>query len=170
MNIKETGFTLVELLITLAIFVILVTVGVPSFKNTYEQIRADNGIREIQQALSYARNQAISYGATVTMCANNNGSCGTDWGDGYLIYVSDNGGTMLQGESGEDAMLKVHSGFDSKDFVSFSGGNLVRFNSAGLASASGTFTYSPGSSSSAYSTTSVLSSSGKSQITESSSS
>ena len=102
---QAQGFTLVELLISIAILVILVSVGIPAMKNTYEQIRADNGIRDIQQGLTFTRSYAVSYGAFVTMCANNNGSCREDsnsgWSKGYLIFVSDAAGNALQGESHE---------------------------------------------------------------------
>ncbi|WP_283164215.1 GspH/FimT family pseudopilin [Shewanella corallii] len=170
MDRKAQGFTLVELLIALTILVILVSVGIPSMKSSYEHIRADNGIRDIQQGLTFARSYAISYGASVSICANNNGTCGSDWKNGYLIYVSDTAGTMLQGESGNDGILKVHEGFDDGDFVKYSGGNRVIFNSSGLVSSPNTqtnFVYCPGSKSSSMSLTSELLLSGKSRLDES---
>ncbi|MCF1459393.1 MAG: GspH/FimT family pseudopilin [Shewanella sp.] len=167
---QAQGFTLVELLITIAILVILVSVGFPAMKNTYEQIRADNGIRDIQQGLTFARSYAVSYGVSVSMCANNNGSCGSDWSKGYLIYVSDAAGNILQGESGNDGMLKLHEGFDDGDFLKYSGGDRVTFNSSGLVSTPGeesSFVYCPGSQISPYSLTSELLHSGKSRLNES---
>ena len=170
MDRKTVGFTLVELLITLTIFVILASVGIPSMKSTYDHIRANNGIRDIQQGLTFARSYAVSYGASVSMCANNNGTCGSDWSKGYLVYVSDTAGAILQGESGNDGILKVHEGFDDGDFVKYSDGNRVIFNSSGLVSSPSQeshFVYCPGSKTSAMSLTSELLLSGKSRLNES---
>ena len=66
------GFTLVEVLVTLAIATILITIAVPSFTSLYDSHRADNAIQEIKQTLDYARNQAINYQRKIIFCLTKN--------------------------------------------------------------------------------------------------
>ncbi|MGI2257739.1 GspH/FimT family pseudopilin [Shewanella sp. GXUN23E] len=155
MSARSQGFTLVELMITVTIFVILVTVGVPSMKNTYEQIRASSANSELQQALAFARSTAVSYGTTVTVCPNNNGACGNNWIDGFLIY--------LRKPNNEMVILKEHSGFNSDDYLVYDK-DSVSFSSTGLITGNfdtGVFKYCPGSRTSASSVATELSRSGK---------
>lgn len=119
------GFTLVELMVTIAVAAILLTVGVPSLKSLYDAYRGSSEISRIQQALSFARNQAIGYGAPVGVCPNSNGtSCGDSWQSGLLIYA-----TTTANTASVSKVLKVVEGFNSSDRVV---GDKVVFRPDGL--------------------------------------
>ncbi|MCH1924384.1 GspH/FimT family pseudopilin [Shewanella sp. C32] len=138
MRKMPNGFTLVELMVTIAVAAILLTVGVPSLKSLYDAYRGNSEISRIQQALSFARNQAISYGAPVAVCPNNNGtSCGSDWQSGLLIYATTTADTATVSK-----VLKVVEGFNSSDRIA--GGKIV-FRPDGLTSntAQVSFIYCP---------------------------
>lgn len=66
---KLFGFTLVELMVTIAVAAILLTIGVPSLISVYEGVRVNNNIAKIHDIMVFARNQAVSYGATIKVCA-----------------------------------------------------------------------------------------------------
>ena len=66
------GFTLIELMITVAIFAILVGIGVPSYQNTVQQNRIDDASTLINSALSYAKNTAIAHNRPLYMTASGN--------------------------------------------------------------------------------------------------
>ena len=107
---KLLGFTLVELMVTIAVAAILLTIGVPSLLSIYEQSRADNNIRKIHDAFAFARNQAVSYGITVNVCPYETAtSCGstTDWSKGMRVYI----------DGGTDKELRVIDGFNSNDLI-----------------------------------------------------
>ncbi|WP_263260275.1 GspH/FimT family pseudopilin [Pseudomonas sp. RIT-PI-S] len=59
------GFSLIELLITVAVMVIAVTVVIPSFSGLIARNRADADMAEIARALGYARLEAINRGQRV---------------------------------------------------------------------------------------------------------
>ncbi|WP_051484494.1 GspH/FimT family pseudopilin [Shewanella waksmanii] len=157
------GFTLVELMVTMVIAIILITVGVPSMKSMYEAYRSEGEVRRIQQSLLLTRNYAVSYGSRVTMCPTANAGCGTDWSAGYHIFID--GGTD-NSIDGTDEVLQQFDAFNTSDFVTFDG-NAISFTPDGLVAAnstSGTFVYCPGSKTSEESRGITISASGRIQF------
>ncbi len=61
MQHKMAGFTLIELMITITVAAILLTIGVPSLVSLYEGMRVNNNITKIHDIMVFARNQAVSY-------------------------------------------------------------------------------------------------------------
>ncbi|RLV59634.1 prepilin-type N-terminal cleavage/methylation domain-containing protein [Parashewanella curva] len=120
---KINGFTLVEMMITIAVAAILLTVGVPSLTSFYQQVRAEQNIKQIQSLLAYARNQATSYQRSITICPKSNSTsstCGNDWHEGMVVYatmgLSGTGGT---GSSPTQKTLRQLSKFDDGDSINF---------------------------------------------------
>ena len=66
---KSLGFTLIELMITIAIVAILIGIGVPSYQNTVQQSRIHDATALINSALSYAKNTAMAHNRTLYMGA-----------------------------------------------------------------------------------------------------
>lgn len=133
MQNKMVGFTLVELMVTIAVAAILLTVGVPSLVTLYEGMRVNNNITKIHDIMVFARNQAVSYGTTVNVCPFATAtSCGTstDWSKGIRVYI------------GTDKELRVIDGFHSSDKIKGSINSLT-FSADGLSSG-GTLIYCPG--------------------------
>lgn len=130
---KLLGFTLVELMVTIAVAAILLTIGVPSLISVYEGVRVNNNIAKIHDIMVFARNQAVNYGTTVNVCPFATAtSCGTstDWSKGIRVYI------------GTDKELRAINGFHSSDKITGSVDSLT-FTSDGLSSA-GTLIYCPG--------------------------
>ncbi|TWX69752.1 prepilin-type N-terminal cleavage/methylation domain-containing protein [Colwellia demingiae] len=65
---KELGFTLIELMITIAVAAIIMAVAVPSLSSFTAKIRVDNEISELQRLLLTTRNAAINSGQNATLC------------------------------------------------------------------------------------------------------
>jgi len=87
------GFTLVELLVTIAIAAIIISVGAPSFSSLITSNDSDNAIRRVAAGLAYARSEAVSRGVSnIYMCPSSNGVvCSTDWSDGWLVFADMDG-------------------------------------------------------------------------------
>ncbi|MGF6204668.1 GspH/FimT family pseudopilin [Pseudomonas frederiksbergensis] len=77
MDHRTKGFTLVEVLITLAIFLILITMAVPMFTRSIQSTRADTEVGDLQRALNYARLEAIDRGVTTRLRPTAGGSVWT---------------------------------------------------------------------------------------------
>ena len=109
---KAKGFTLLELMITLAIVAILLVVAVPSFQTFIESNRLTASSNLFLTMLSYARSEAVRRGGTVSICAGSNNACvcnagdGCDnnWKNGYLIFFDANGNCTIDAQ---DQVLRV---------------------------------------------------------------
>ena len=115
---KNSGFTLLELLITLAIVAILLTVGVPSLRSMMQGNQLVASTNELLSALHVARSEAIKSNSRVTICESSNGtSCTTtgDWKDGWIVFIDADGLLDNTGSAciatGTDCLLRVHNGF-----------------------------------------------------------
>jgi Tfp pilus assembly protein FimT len=145
MKTHHTGFSLVELMVTLVVAMLLVSVGVPSMKALYEGIRVNNIIDTIESSFVLARNQAVNYGSRVSICPLNGSSCSGNWIDGFSVFI-DNGvlGTIDTTAGITDTVITVVDGFNDDDFIKSDLG-IFSFNADGLVAASGRISYCPGS-------------------------
>lgn len=92
---RNSGFTLIELMVTVVVAGILLTLAVPSMRTFIQNARIANQTNEFIADLNFARTEAIKRGANVTLCKSNNPtaaapSCtdaGTDWAIGRIIFI-----------------------------------------------------------------------------------
>lgn len=101
------GLSLVELMITLAVGVILLTIATPSFVNMAQNNRAATQTNELLSALHIARSEAATRGVPVSVCASANAlTCATagDWPKGWIVFT-DAAGAAGSVDAG-DAVLR----------------------------------------------------------------
>ena len=99
---RQRGFTLIELIITVAIVVILLTVGVPSFQEMMRSNRAATHANEFLTALNFARSEAVKRGRNVSLCpSTDQATCtgGTNWAAGWIVFFVN--------DDGDDEVLRV---------------------------------------------------------------
>lgn len=82
---KQHGFTLVELMIGLAIAAIVLTLGVPSFTDMVRNNRMTSQVNELVIALNLARSEAIKRGTSIDV---SNAAGDSDWKDGWTVEVN----------------------------------------------------------------------------------
>lgn len=89
---KHNGFTLVELMVTLTVAAILLTVGVPSMRDLILNNSLTATTNMFTSSLNIARSEAIKQGRTANLCVSDNqASCsGTNWRLGWLAWVDSN--------------------------------------------------------------------------------
>lgn len=84
------GFTLLELMTTLVVASIVLSVGVPSFVDIARNSRAAANANELVSALSLARSEAIRRSARVGVCGTSDGaSCDGSWDQGWIVFVDE---------------------------------------------------------------------------------
>ncbi|HSD16084.1 MAG TPA: GspH/FimT family pseudopilin [Thermomonas sp.] len=85
------GFTLIELMVTVAVMVILAAIAAPNMTEIINNRRAVGQAEELVASLQLARAEAIRRNARVTVCAGTGSTCSgsTTW-DNWTIFGRDN--------------------------------------------------------------------------------
>ncbi len=141
---KGNGFSLIEVIVTLAIAAIVLSIGVPSFQSYTQNNRQTIAINELATALQFARNSAITHRTRTAMCKSSDGAnCTTDgtWTQGWIVFSDANNNNTL--DAGENT-LRVHGAVQGNVTISGNANtaDLVAFNPQGiLASLNGRITY-----------------------------
>lgn len=128
----ETGFTLTELLITIALLAIIAQIALPAWQEFIAKNRSQALMHSIEHAVHHARSIAVTQRHKTELCGSlDQDSCHSDWSQGWLIReppASPASRTApLQINALDDLSLKLQwAGFQQR----------IVFNSSGLSSAS----------------------------------
>ena len=138
-NSSGRGFSMIELVITIAIAAILLTLAIPSFTSFLNSNRVSGQANELLATFQTARLESIRRGARVVVCGSSNANAATPscsgtaaWG-GWISFVDtdsdevfDTGETLLQANLLSGVTATASSNI----------GALVTFRSDGLARSS----------------------------------
>lgn len=139
---RTRGFTLMELLVVIALIAVFVTVAVPSYHKMLEDNRIVAALNAFAGTLAESRSEAVTRGVNVVVCPSDNAvsgsptcaSAGTAWASGWISFVdADNSHDFNSG----DTLLRQHGPLDSTIVLGDIGGgtvgNYIEFNRMGFA-------------------------------------
>ena len=97
------GFSLIELLVTIAIAAIIAGVAAPSFSKMMNANRIQTAASALQGDMMFARTEAVKRGLWVSICpSTDQATCTTtnSWANGWIVFNDINGsGTIQTGDN-----------------------------------------------------------------------
>jgi type IV fimbrial biogenesis protein FimT len=129
---RTRGFTLIELMVTLAVLVILLGLGVPSFRAFIGSQKVKSGTYELMTSLVLARSEAVKRNGNVTVTPTSS----TDWSSGWKVGIT---GVVLHKQEAIGA-LTVTTYTDSTCTTTGTVASIV-YNSSGRAAASSCYKF-----------------------------
>lgn len=104
---KNHGFTLIELIITLAVVSIVLVTGIPMLNQMTDNNRLVTQINLIAGSLAIARSEAIKTGSVVTVCASSDSAtCNvTTWQSGWIVFTDVDKDAVV--DSGVDEVIQI---------------------------------------------------------------
>lgn len=128
-GVVAKGFTLTELMTTISIAAILLTVGIPTFARINDTSLMRQQIQSAQMIVATARSQAIIQRAFVTVCAlNDNNECHRDWQNTITAFQDANNNQLLESE---DRILYSVAPVDNSKIVRQFNRDFIRFRPSG---------------------------------------
>ncbi|HUX29636.1 MAG TPA: GspH/FimT family pseudopilin [Thiobacillus sp.] len=127
------GFTLVELLVVLAVGAVLLAIAIPSYAFLVNSSRLAAVTNDLVSALHLARSEAITRRMRVTVCKTSNAmaetpACDTTagWQQGWLVFIDggtkgviDSGDTVLRVQGSASTAVTITTGTNYGSFISY---------------------------------------------------
>lgn len=85
------GFSAIELLVTLAVGALLLTLAVPAFQSLVLDARLVSAVNRVVHGMHVARQEALKSGADVVVCRSRTGRQCTDegdWSSGLIVFIN----------------------------------------------------------------------------------
>lgn len=126
------GFTLVEVMIVVAIIVVVAGIGIPNVRQFLDKTRVSTHANDLVSDLNLARMEAANRGGQqIAICGSVDGSTctgdGSGWSTGRIIFIdADKNGSrnnaeviLFRGGAVDERISIVSGGFPNNDFVRF---------------------------------------------------
>lgn len=140
---SQKGFTLYELLITLLIVGVVMTLGLPNLTAFTQNSRVTTTANDLHGSFYLARSEAARAKTNITLCASNDSmtaapTCSGTFDDGWIVFIDVDGDIVR--DVGTDNVLRAFPAIDSElniltnggaTYFSFAGTGLGRGNVAG---------------------------------------
>ena len=133
---KQHGFTIYELLITMLMIGIILSIGVPNMSGFMKNSRITGTANDLHASFQVARSEAARSKSNITICASANSmdaaaACGGTFNDGWIIFIDLNG-DLARGGFGE-IVLRAHPAIpDGIDIATNAGADYFGYAPSGL--------------------------------------
>lgn len=137
---KENGFTLLELMVVLAVSAVVLSLGVPGFRAIVQDSRMVADTNQFVSSISLARSSAVRHQRNATICTSSDYaqptptcSGSTDWTNGWVVYVDkDRDGTI-----DADEVVSVQAPLDDGVTMTAAAANRFTYNAQGFGQSAG---------------------------------
>jgi type IV fimbrial biogenesis protein FimT len=139
LQFRQSGLTLVELMATLAVLIVLLTIGAPAFTDLMTTTRVTSTTNNILAHLQYARSEAVKRGNRVAVgpfAGEATWKDGQSWEGGFMVAVVADAGITIS------KVLRRVDGTELQPLTIQKNGSIPRFffHADGTAGGAGTLT------------------------------
>jgi type IV fimbrial biogenesis protein FimT len=147
MRRKTAGFTLVELLVCMALVAFLAMQASPGIAEWRARKAADGVMREMLGVVDMARAHAVAGNVMVTFCRSDDGrTCRGNWRDGSILFTDVNADRIVNGDDRVLFRLAPMQPDGTLEFRSFQNRQYLQLTARGFTNyQNGNFTYCPAS-------------------------
>jgi type IV fimbrial biogenesis protein FimT len=117
---RQPGFTLIELMITIALAAILMMVAVPSFVAFQKNAQLSDSVSNFISAANTARANAMKQGLNTYLVPNNTG---TGWSSGWFVYADSNWNQAY--DAGTDEVVLRHEALSADVTINTPGSSIL---------------------------------------------
>lgn len=132
----RSGFTLIELMVTLTVAAILLAIGIPSFQQMIRNQRITAASNDFLAAIFLTRSEAISRGTRVDLVPTGGG---TDWTQGWVVFIDENdnqkpdkGERIIFSHGPVPDGMEIQSNLNGQ-YISYTGAGRTRTNASSQA-------------------------------------
>ncbi|MEZ5564473.1 MAG: GspH/FimT family pseudopilin [Gammaproteobacteria bacterium] len=119
-KLQERGFSLIELMVVLAVAAIALGLGVPAFTSVFANNRMSAATNDLVSSLHAARAEAITRQVTVTLCPTPDGAtacvAGGNLAQGWTAFIDRNANATIDAD---EVVLQQHSGLSPELIAGF---------------------------------------------------
>lgn len=128
---KAAGFTLIELIVTLTVAGILVSIAIPDFKTTIDNNRQISELNTLLSGMVYARSEAVKRNVDVVICSTSDQkTCSGTWSNGWLVYYTPTGTYDAPGTTNPTNPLPAPTSSEIiREYPALGGGNSLKSDS-----------------------------------------
>jgi type IV fimbrial biogenesis protein FimT len=115
------GFTLIELMVAVALLAVGLALGVPYIRDAVMGVRMTGQANDFMADLALARSEAVKRNVRVALCTSTDGTIcgGSTWADGWIVFADLNGsGTQ---DAGTEGALKSRGKLEGDNTVQVCG-------------------------------------------------
>jgi type IV fimbrial biogenesis protein FimT len=140
---KNSGFTIIELMVVLVVAGVLIGLAAPSFRSMMANNKIAAFSEDLVSAINFARVEAVKRSSPVSLCRTTDGvNCAGagDWNTGFLVYldstasetatttaIASNGLLRVYPPVGQQGVINVQRNGSAISFVRFTGlGTLAK--------------------------------------------
>lgn len=145
MKTRHAGFTLVELMVTVAIIAIAAGIAMPNLASLVANYRLTTSANTTLAAITMARAEAFKWGKRIVVCTSSDASScdnSATWASGWIVFVDNNNDNA---RTTSEPLLRVGAASPNMEITGSNGAeNLVAFTTRGatmFASGSPTITF-----------------------------
>lgn len=133
--VRFSGFTLIELVVTLAVVAVLSLIVAPSFRGTIQNSRITGLTNDLLSDINVARTEAVKRVVNVGICMSASGTTcdGSSWTGRRIIFIdANNDGAFTPGTPANEVVLRVREPLNNNTLTSATAPNPIIFGPRGL--------------------------------------